>query len=221
MCIRDSTILAYFFYKGFNDFSNNYGYTIDRHAHNGSGYSYNENGERVVFPEESAYYALESDVYPVLTIADRLRYAPRGLQLYSPSYGEVSLINVDENYIIEVLKKDKHYFFDLDGKITSYPDSECVLFPSKENRDWTTVDYSKPPRKDLPKGTPVFVSDEIDEYIFYYRLILRYYAGESSTFVDGKKDGGTVRWNHIVPVSKFDFENLTYNPEDDYGTFRD
>lgn len=69
-------------------------------------------------------------------IAEALKYAPKGLKLYSPVLGEVELSEVSQGtYAIEVKISDKHYSFTehgcyLEGK------GECLLFPSKDHRTW-------------------------------------------------------------------------------------
>lgn len=221
---EEYTIIAYFFNHGFNKYDD-YGYTIDKPVHNGSGKSYDENGEKLVFPEKSAYWAIEITVEPVepvepaLTISDRLRNAPSGLKLFSPAYGEIEFCRVLSNYNIET-KKDGFSVcvFRADGRINALEGSECLLFPSKENRDWTTVDYSKPKRQDLPTDTLCIVTDSV------YRTdscFFRYYAYKSTCYDGGYKsddDARIISWKHIVSVDKFDFKTLTYKPEDDYGT---
>ena len=173
----------------------------------------------MTFPENSVYWALENNVDPVLSVADRLRYAPSGIELFSPAYGEVNFCRVLSNNNIETKKSQYSVcIFRHDGRINSLPGSECLLFPSKENRDWTTVDYSKPKRKDLPINTLCIVTD--GDYIKDHCLF-RYYALKSSCYYNGKKnddDESNTSWEHIVPVDKFDFKNITFNPEDDYGT---
>lgn len=216
---KERTIVAYCFSSGFNNYSEYYGYVVDYPSHDAAGISYNENGELMVFPKDSVHTALESNLSPILSVADRLRYAPSGIELFSPAYGEVNFCRVLSNNNIETKKSQYSVcIFRHDGRINSLPGSECLLFPSKENRDWATVDYSKPRRKDLPINTLCFVTDGI------YRkdsCFFRYYAANSECYTTGNtstNEDKTTSWAHIVPVDKLDFKTLTHKPEDDYGT---
>ena len=61
-----------------------------------------------------------------------------GTLFYSPLYGYVELYNivVNSKYPICVLDKNKtQRFFMAEGKVNEL-DGECLLFPSKTNRDW-------------------------------------------------------------------------------------
>ena len=70
-----------------------------------------------------------------------LKDCPKGTKLYSMVHGEVSLINIGVrwNYpIIVRLSDNTEESFTARGKLLiGYDNSECVLFPSKEQRDWS------------------------------------------------------------------------------------
>lgn len=75
-----------------------------------------------------------------INIAEILKYCPKGTKLYSTVFGEVTFdsIDIDEKYPIVVYKFDcMKTSFTEEGHYTGYPNSECVLFPSSEMRDWT------------------------------------------------------------------------------------
>lgn len=75
-----------------------------------------------------------------MNIAEILKYCPKGTKLYSTIFGEVTFdkIDIDEKYPIIVCKLDcMKTSFTEEGHYTDYPTSECVLFPSKDQRDWT------------------------------------------------------------------------------------
>ena len=70
-----------------------------------------------------------------------LKNCPRGFELYTPLYGKVFFLHVWENatFSIQVRQepigiisftKDGHFF-------TDTPNSECLLLPSHEMRDWS------------------------------------------------------------------------------------
>lgn len=76
-----------------------------------------------------------------MNIAEILRKCPRGTKLYSPVFGEVELAKVayDEEYSITCITKNGVYgLFTRDGLLFfDYSDTECMLFPSKDQRDWS------------------------------------------------------------------------------------
>lgn len=63
------------------------------------------------------------------------------MKLYSPVYGEVKLEDVrnEQNFSIYCrIENGGLDAFSSDGRIYSeYPHAECVLFPSKDQRDWS------------------------------------------------------------------------------------
>lgn len=75
-----------------------------------------------------------------MNIAEILKDCPKGMKLYSPVYGEVEFVKVKygESYAIHCIVKDGTLdYFTSDGCLyCDYPDAECVLFPSKDQRDW-------------------------------------------------------------------------------------
>lgn len=82
-----------------------------------------------------------------MNIAEILRNCKRGTKLYSPLFGDGELEDVDDKNHIKVsyLSDDAEY-----GYIWFYQDGtylgrgECMLFPSNENRDWSTFKVNKP-----------------------------------------------------------------------------
>ena len=73
-----------------------------------------------------------------LNLAEILKDFPEGTKLYSPIFGEVELVKVHNNdYPIEVkLSNNTFDSFTKDGRIYMDYDGECMLFPSKDQRDW-------------------------------------------------------------------------------------
>lgn len=80
-----------------------------------------------------------------MNIAEILKDCPKGTKLYSPIYGEVYLLYIDNNnYPIRVETcNDSTASFTLDGRLDANYDGECLLFPSKDNRDWSTFKLPK------------------------------------------------------------------------------
>lgn len=76
-----------------------------------------------------------------INIAEILKDCPKGMELYSPIYGKVELLEVDSNYeysIKIVTSIERPGSFTPYGRFyENYPSAECLLFPSREMRDWT------------------------------------------------------------------------------------
>ena len=87
-----------------------------------------------------------------MNIAEILKKCPKGMKLYSPVYGEVEFVKVKygESYAIHCIVKDETLdYFTSDGRLyCDYPDAECVLFPSKDQRDWSKFEI---PNQSKPK----------------------------------------------------------------------
>ena len=82
-----------------------------------------------------------------------LKDAPIGLRLYSIVHGEVELEYVSNKteYPITTYKDGYTQSFTKDGKFYSCYDGETVLFPSKNQRDWSkfTAPWYKQDKKDV------------------------------------------------------------------------
>lgn len=75
----------------------------------------------------------------MINLVEKLKNAPKGTKLYSTIFGEVKFQRItDGEYPIEVKSGDGvgcTYKFASDGRYYNNYEGECVLFPSKENRD--------------------------------------------------------------------------------------
>lgn len=113
-----------------------------------------------------------------LNIAEILKGYPTGTKLYSTLCGECELDFIvigepNEDTIIKAkfLSNDgkTHYInFFYDGSYFRIGNGECLLFPSKENRDWSKFKVEKP--KFDPKTLQAFdkVLARIDSSNAYY-----------------------------------------------------
>lgn len=76
-----------------------------------------------------------------INIAEILKDCPKGMKLYSPIYGTVELLKVNSNStypIIITIGIDSTGTFTSDGRLyEQFHSAECILFPSREMRDWT------------------------------------------------------------------------------------
>lgn len=83
-----------------------------------------------------------------LNLVEILKDVPKGTRLWSPIYGECEFSEIvnDEDISHPIICRTNlnsgdfgRESFSADGKFsTLYKNAECVLFPSKENRDWST-----------------------------------------------------------------------------------
>ena len=70
-----------------------------------------------------------------MNVAEILKYCPKGTKLYSTVFGEVKFSEVHpNNMIVVIIKDDWKRVFRKDGSYSKY--GECVLFPSKDQRNW-------------------------------------------------------------------------------------
>lgn len=72
-----------------------------------------------------------------MNIAEILKNVPKGTKLYSPMFGDVFLVLASGDFISVHKGNTNHtYRFNKEGKYSEH--GECILFPSRENRDWNT-----------------------------------------------------------------------------------
>lgn len=135
-----------------------------------------------------------------MNIAEILKDAPKGTKLYSPLFGEVKLQSVSDA-MIEVRVGESTSTFYKDGRYYKcHPNSECLLFPSKDKRNWDDVHF-------LKDKALVMVSDG------GYDWRLRNFRDNHAAYLLDES-GNTVtyrHWNYVVPISKFNFEDLQSN----------
>ena len=82
-----------------------------------------------------------------LNLAEILKDCPEGTKLYSPVYGDVELVKViqADEYPIQIkLDNNSTDEFTKDGRIFEDYNGECMLFPSKDQRDWSKFKVKKP-----------------------------------------------------------------------------
>lgn len=131
-----------------------------------------------------------------MNIAEILKDAPKGTKLFSPLFGEVELKSVSD-VIIEVKVGISVSTFYNDGRYyKDYPSGECLLFPSKDERNWDNVYF-------LKDKALVMVSDD------GYDWRLRNFRDNHAAYLLDES-GNTVtyrHWNYVVPISKFNFDD--------------
>lgn len=99
-----------------------------------------------------------------INIVEILKDKPQGTKLYSSACGKCKLEEVDDKSFKISFYNSKFGFMnggegylDKNGKL--YDDGECVVFPSKEMRDWEKFSWKK---------GDVLVSEDNDAFIYLY-----------------------------------------------------
>lgn len=112
-----------------------------------------------------------------INLCEILKDCPKGTKLYSPLFGEVEFIETNKMeypIVIRAYFYNKYYpngfcakkYFRSDGKYyEGYKDTECVLFPSKDQRDWSKWKCPKPKfdPKSLQPFDKILIRDQDDE----------------------------------------------------------
>lgn len=92
-----------------------------------------------------------------INVAEILKDKPVNTKLYSPLYGDVYFSHIGVRNDINVLHHSTINEFLYDGRYAAYKESEILLFPSKEMRDW---------RKFWKKGDVLVNKDNNSHIIF-------------------------------------------------------
>lgn len=98
-----------------------------------------------------------------LDLTQILKDCPKGTKLYSPMAGFVTYEGQEDRkeYPIVIKELDGWAFcLTKDGKYVNCYEAECVLFPSRENRDWSTFKVEQPKFEPFQK---VLVRDNNEE----------------------------------------------------------
>lgn len=93
-----------------------------------------------------------------INIAEILKCKPKGTKLYSPLFGDVYLSCIYNDGLIKVKHHDGLSIFQNNGRYYNYPESEPLLFPSKEMHDWSKFAW---------KRGDVLISNDGDSHIIF------------------------------------------------------
>ena len=96
-----------------------------------------------------------------LNLVEILKDCPKWTKLYSPLYGDVELFSVHQNdcgdYNIEIKINERSYVnLTIDGRLFAVHNCECMLFPSKDQRDWSKFKVKSNKPKFDPKTLKPF-----------------------------------------------------------------
>ena len=82
-----------------------------------------------------------------INIAELLKDAPAGTKLWSNAFGDVTLKEIDFSSDSPIIVKTPHtivdWIFYEDGTQTRGNNAECILWPSKDHRDWSDFKLPK------------------------------------------------------------------------------
>lgn len=115
-----------------------------------------------------------------INIAEILRDCPKGTKLYSPMFGEVKLNGFSKNRVsvLCTYNDGKDYLDTFSENGSYYPkfsQSECLLFPSSEMRDWTKFFKRGDVVRSIDDGTQaVFKGWESNDYTSFYASIVHH-----------------------------------------------
>ena len=121
-----------------------------------------------------------------------LKHCPEGTKLYSPIYGEVVLDSVQSKSIYTLAKTNNGATLVVEftclGRLSGeFSNSECVLFPSKDQRDW---DKFRIPTK---KGDVIMFNGQVP------CLVTGDYSQDKKKWVCGLLEDGDFCTNIIYP----------------------
>lgn len=147
-----------------------------------------------------------------MNIAKILENVPEGTELYSTLIGECKFVEVENSskYPIKVRINDNaiddYECFTKDGKYFANEhgaNGECLLFPSKENRDWSKFKVEKPSYKFKPFDKVLVRRSEITHWIcnYFSHMCENYYVclgGDIWTYCIPYND----ETKHLVGTSK-------------------
>ncbi len=143
----------------------------------------------------------------MINIAKLLKDAPVGMKLYSPLSGEVEFAEVmDTCYMpIRVMKRGRGLRFDKYGRYmgNEYPNSECLLFPSKDCR--TCEGWKLPVQPKFKDGDKV-VFGTLNETIAVVLINEQRYLCESCREILFDEQD---KWQwHLAPKPHYDISNF-------------
>ena len=155
-------------------------------------------GKNVIFLEVQEQPQEQSGQPQKLNLCEILKYCPQGETFWSPMLNDVKFSDIDDErqmIIVETIEGHFTWEINADGTISidEVTSPEIMLFPSKEQRDWTNVKYEK--KKELPKTWEEFCEqNELREG--------EYFLGNCCNLMPVGKDGGTrekMRDRNILP----------------------
>lgn len=153
-----------------------------------------------------------------LDLTKILKDCPKGKKLYSAVYGEVEFVGIVEGSYYPIICHRKN--IDLKrlthtacGRLFDKYSGDCVLFPSKTQRDWSKFTIQKKHKEDLPKGTIVICTDTKND--------ICYGAYIEKGFVKHLR-GTDCAWNYVIKMEPYHIgrkiQEIEITDDNNYGT---
>lgn len=118
-----------------------------------------------------------------LNLLEKLKYCPKGTQFWSPMLGDVKFMCVGDRLVTVEDKNTNSWDINADSTLTiggvgGVTSEEPMLFPSREQRDWSKVEY-KPTIDTLPRSWQEFCeTHEVQKGEAYIKDISTVYQAE-------------------------------------------
>lgn len=126
-----------------------------------------------------------------LNIAEILKNKPKGTKLYSPLFGDVYLLDVDNN-IIRIKYNEEIVIFFGDGRYYNYSESEPLLFPSKEMRDWSKFTWKKGDMLVSRKGSKIlfdkWASEDYTKFLGKIKILRNSHCYDTAYYTLASKE---------------------------------
>ena len=148
-----------------------------------------------------------------LNLVEILQDCPIGTMLYSPIFGQVEFVGIETTSTMSIAVKkqggkgEEIFYkvrFSSEGKyLEGYPDAECLLFPSKDQRNW---DEFKVP---IPDKALVWCWD----YDWIAMKVLRFYDAVNDSVFNSSGVRNTKRY-----VDNYSYIELFKDEEPEWAT---
>lgn len=133
-----------------------------------------------------------------INLVEILKDCPKGTKLYSTTYGEVEFVAINDHSSYPIITRTKNNLaltMTASGKCTcKHEDAECILFPSKDQRDWSK--FKAPVEKfdynALQPFDKVLVRDN-DK--FWWKCDFLSYKSDHVAYCVGSS------WNQMIPFN--------------------
>ena len=137
-----------------------------------------------------------------INIAEILKDKPQGTKLYSSACGKCNLVSVDDKSFKISFYNSKFGFMnggegylDKNGKL--YDDGECVVFPSREMRDWGKFSWEK---------GDILVNKDGDVHIIFERFVDDTYCSFVGKYYLWKENNDTEQFYEKERLLTSDFQ---------------
>lgn len=147
-----------------------------------------------------------------INIAEILKDKPQGTKLYSSACGKCNLVSVDDKSFKISFYNSKFGFMnggegylDKNGKL--YDDGECVVFPSREMRDWGKFSWEK---------GDILVNKDEDVHIIFERFVDDTYCSFAGKYYLWKENNNTEQFYEKERLLTSDFQKASKESAQNY-----